>query len=197
MDNLDTLRLNYERIIIKELGTGIKVVFGEGNINARIVLIGEAPGEKEEETGRAFVGAAGKKLDEFLEIIKLNREDIYITNVVKIRLYRINADTGRKSNRPPTKREIEISMGTLWEQLKLIKPEVVVTLGNIPLRAILEAEEAKIGEYHGRGFQLKNFILFPLYHPASIIYKKSLYDTYIEDIHKLNEYLDSRNMGVK
>lgn len=197
MDVLESLKNRYKKIVVEELGSDQNIVFGEGNIKAEVVLIGEAPGEKEEETGRPFVGSAGKNLDEFLDIVKLNREDIYITNVVKIRPYKTNPNTGRKSNRPPNKKEIQVSMEILREQLDFIKPEVAVTLGNVPLKALLDDDTAKIGTYHGKPLELKDFVLFPLYHPASIIYNRSLYDTYIEDVKNLKLYLDERGIGGK
>lgn len=149
------------------------------------MLIGEAPGEKEEEMKRPFVGQAGKNLDEFLNILELNREDIYITNVVKIRPYKINPKTNRKSNRPPNSFEIEISLNTLKKEIDIIKPQIIVTLGNIPLRAVLNNKKASIGEFHGKAINIDSFILFPLYHPASIIYNRSLKEIYYEDILKL------------
>lgn len=195
MDVLESLKERYKKIVSEELGSDQNIVFGGGNIKGEVVLVGEAPGEKEEETGKPFVGAAGKNLDEFLDIIKLNRDDIYITNVVKIRPYKINPKTGRKSNRPPNKKEIEASLGILKEQLEFIHPKVVVTLGNVPLKAVLGDDAAKIGTYHGRPIEINNFVLFPLYHPASIIYNRALYDTYIEDIKKLKAYLDEGLTG--
>lgn len=197
METLEALKNRYKKIVNEELVSNQNIVFGEGNIEAEVVLIGEAPGEKEEETGRSFVGTAGKNLDEFLEIVGLSREDIYITNVVKIRPYKVNPKTGRKSNRPPTKKEIGISIGILREQLEFIKPRVVVTLGNVSLKAVLGDDNAKIGTYHGKSLEQKNFILFPLYHPASIIYNRSLYDTYIEDVNNLKVYLDKGHIGGK
>jgi DNA polymerase len=197
LNTLELLKEEYEAIVRKELQTDSRIVFGDGNERAEIVLVGEAPGEKEEETGRPFVGAAGKNLDEFLDIVKLKREDIYITNVVKIRPYKVSPETGRKSNRPPNKKEVDISIDTLDKQLDFIKPKIVVTLGNVPLKALLGDDNAKIGDYHGKTVVLKEFILFPLYHPASIIYKKSLYDTYIEDVNNLKSYIEERHIGGK
>lgn len=191
MEELKNLEDRYAKIMESEFNIETRVVFGDGNINADIMLIGEAPGEKEEETGRAFVGAAGKNLDEFLDILQIKRQDIYITNVVKIRPYRINPDTGRKSNRPPNKREIELSMDTLKKQIEIINPDVIVTLGNVPLKAILEDDRAKIGDYHGKAVKLGQFTLFPLYHPASIIYNRSLHEVYIEDVNKLKNYISN------
>lgn len=189
MRGLEVLREEYISIIRDELGVDSRVVFGEGNENASIVLIGEAPGEKEEETGKPFVGAAGKNLDEFLNILELKREEIYITNVVKIRPYKINPKTGRKSNRTPKSKEIAVSLKTLEGQIEIIKPHFIVTLGNIPLRAVLRDKDAKIGDYHGRPVKVGEHILFPLYHPASIIYNRSLYEVYINDINKLKKYI--------
>jgi DNA polymerase len=191
MKELDLLEENYKKIINDELGVQAKVVFGGGNTSARVMLIGEAPGEKEEELGKPFVGTAGKNLNEFLEILKLEREDIYITNVVKIRPFKVNPKTNRKSNRPPTSKEVEVSIGTLKEQINIIKPEVVVTLGNVSLKAVLGDNSAKIGDYHGKPVDMDKYKLFPLYHPASIIYNRALYTTYIEDVHKLKKYIES------
>ncbi|MCK5130400.1 MAG: uracil-DNA glycosylase, partial [Clostridiales bacterium] len=81
---------------------------GEGNLDCTLLLIGEAPGAKETELLRPFVGAAGKNLDEFLKVIHYAREDIYISNVVKFRPYKIHPTRGTKSNRPPRKKEIEL-----------------------------------------------------------------------------------------
>jgi uracil-DNA glycosylase len=195
MKRFEDLMLLYTERVRNELHSDSRVVFGDGNPNAKIVLVGEAPGEKEEQTGKPFVGAAGKNLDEFLGILTLNREDIYITNVVKIRPFKVNPETGRKSNRPPNKSEVSISLDILDEQINLIKPKVVVTLGNIPLKALVKDNNAKIGDYHGKTIDLGGFILFPLYHPASIIYNRALYEVYINDVHKLKQYLDENGIG--
>jgi uracil-DNA glycosylase len=194
-DILSELRLEYINRVKIKLKSDAKVVFGDGNIDADIVLIGEALGEKEEEMEKPFVGAAGKNLNEFLGIINLKREDIYITNVVKIRPFKVNPDTGRKSNRPPNKKELSISSDILDKQLDTINPRVVVTLGNVPLKAVLKDDNAKIGDHHGNPVKLNNFTLFPLYHPASVIYNRGLYDIYIEDVHKLKSYLLEIGIG--
>lgn len=165
------------------------IVFGEGNRDAKLVLVGEAPGAKEIELGRPFVGQAGKNLDEFLEILGLERGDIYITNVVKIRPYKINEKTGRKSNRPPNKKEIEKYGKYMEEEIRAIQPKVVVTLGNVSLRAVLKDQKATIGEMHGEPIPYEGYYVFPLYHPASIIYNQELKKTYIEDLHKLKDFI--------
>lgn len=169
-------------------GEGKVVVFGEGNLDAHIVLVGEAPGEKETKLVRPFVGQAGKNLDEFLEVLELKREEIYITNTVKFRPFKVNPRTGRLSNRPPDRRETELCLPYLKKQLEIIKPEVVVTLGNTPLKALTGDKSITIGERHGTLIKMEDFYIFPLYHPASIIYNVALKDVYHEDLLKLKEF---------
>lgn len=165
------------------------IVFGEGNSEAKLVLVGEAPGAKEVELGRPFVGQAGKNLDEFLEILELKREDIYITNVVKIRPYKMSEKTGRKSNRPPSKDEVEKYNRYMEEEIDIIQPKVVVTLGNVPLKAVSKDQNLTIGGVHGSPIEKAKYYIFPLYHPASIIYRQELKKTYIEDLYKLKEFI--------
>ena len=165
------------------------IVFGEGSPNALIVLVGEAPGANEIEQGKPFVGQAGKNLDEFLEVLELERDAIYITNVVKIRPYKINEKTGRKSNRPPSKEEVQQYEKYMLEEVEIIQPKVVVTLGNVPLKAVLRNSKATIGEKHGVPIQMEDYYVFPLYHPASIIYRQELKKIYREDLEKLKEFL--------
>jgi uracil-DNA glycosylase len=171
-------------------GEGKVVVFGEGDLNASIVLVGEAPGEKETKYVRPFAGQAGKNLDEFLKVLELKREDIYITNTVKFRPFKVNLQTGRVSNRPPDKEEIELCLPFLLRQLDIIKPKVIATLGNISLRAILNNNKATIGECHGQSILHNDFYVFPLYHPASIIYNAGLKETYNEDLLKLKAFME-------
>lgn len=171
------------------------LVFGGGDLDSQIVLIGEAPGKNEVLQGRPFVGQAGKNLDEFINILEIEKSDLYITNVVKIRTYKVDEQTGRESNRTPTKKEIGIFTSYLIRELEIVKPKLVVTLGNIALKCMTQDEKAAIGNLHGNPIEVKfdreNFQLFPLYHPASIIYKADLKDTYISDLHKLKGYIKS------
>jgi DNA polymerase len=171
-------------------GEGKVVVFGEGNNDAEIILVGEAPGEKETKYIKPFVGAAGKNLDEFLNVLQLKREDIYITNTVKFRPYKVNPKTGRLSNRPPDNDEIMLCLPFLKKQLEIIKPQIVVTLGNTSLRAITGDKNISIGDCHGKHIDMMDYKLFPLYHPASIIYNSSLKAVYSEDLERLKELLD-------
>ncbi|HBM79884.1 MAG TPA: uracil-DNA glycosylase [Clostridiaceae bacterium] len=165
------------------------IVFGEGNADADIALVGEAPGEKEIKYKRPFAGAAGKNLDEFLDILGLKREDIYITNTVKFRPVKINPKTLRLSNRPPEKDEIALCLPFLQRQLDIIKPKIVVTLGNTPLRALTGDNKITIGKCHGTLIEECRYDIFPLYHPASILYNMSLKEVYNKDLLKFKKIL--------
>jgi DNA polymerase len=169
------------------------LVFGDGDVGSHIILIGEAPGKNEILQGRPFVGQAGKNLDEFISVLEIKKTDLYITNVVKMRPYKVNEQTGRESNRTPTKKEVSVFSPFLVRELEIIKPKLVVTLGNIALKCITQDEKASIGSLHGNPSEVRfggvEFSLFPLYHPASIIYKADLKDTYKIDLHKLKDYI--------
>ncbi|MBQ9090884.1 MAG: uracil-DNA glycosylase, partial [Anaerotignum sp.] len=112
------------------------IVFGEGAENPALMMIGEAPGGDEEKQGRPFVGKAGKNLSAFLEVVGLKREEIYISNVVKLRPTKESPKTGKAVNRPPSSEEISFFLPYLLEEIKTISPKVIVTLGNVPLKAV-------------------------------------------------------------
>lgn len=184
-----TLKENINQLFSKD----IPLVFGHGDPDAGIVLIGEAPGKNEILQGKPFVGQAGKNLDQFIDILEIQREDIYITNVVKMRPYKVNEETGRESNRPPTRKEIQLFSSYLMKELSILRPGLVVTLGNVALKTMLQDEKPMIGDFHGKPIEIQVhqeiYRLFPLYHPASIIYKADLKSTYLEDLQKLKEYI--------
>ena len=169
------------------------IVFGEGPSGAQLMLIGEAPGAEETRLSRPFVGRSGKNLDEFLAAVQLERQNIYITNVVKFRPYKTSAK-GTLSNRPPEKDEIACMKPLLLREIEAIRPRVVVTLGNVPLKC-LAGINATIGTHHAApttaGTLTHKFMLFPLYHPASIIYNPSLRTVYDQDLIKLRLLLDT------
>jgi uracil-DNA glycosylase len=171
------------------------LVYGGGDPDSKIVLIGEAPGKNEILQGKPFVGQAGKNLDQFIEILGIEKADLYITNVVKMRPYKINEETGREANRTPTKKEVGMFSSFLKRELGIVKPKLVVTLGNIALKCIMQDENASIGKLHGDPVEVEfgneKFQLFPLYHPASIIYKADLKETYLQDLYKLRDYIKS------
>ena len=161
------------------------LVFGEGPREPVLMLIGEAPGEQETLLGRPFVGKAGKNLDRFLELAGLERGEIYISNTVKLRPTK-TGKTGRLSNRPPTKDEIALFRPWLIQEIEMIRPKMIATLGNVPLQA-LTATKQTIGAVHGRVIPAGETgrPLFALYHPASLIYNRSLEEVYEADVRAL------------
>lgn len=163
-------------------------VIGAGSHDAKIMFIGEAPGKNEAKTGRPFCGASGRILDELLYSIKMNREDIYITNIVKDR---------PTANRDPRPEEIEIYSPFLDRQIEIIKPSVIVTLGRFSMDYImkkfnLEKELQPISKIHGKIFDTKtNFgeiKILPLYHPAVAIYSRTQLPQLKEDFESLKQY---------
>lgn len=174
-------------------GNARSLVFGEGSFHSRLMMIGEAPGEQETLKGRPFVGKAGKNLDEFLDMSGLKREEIYITNTVKFRPTK-RSDAGRLVNRPPSKEEIALFLPWLKREIALIAPECIATLGNVPLKA-LAGDKVVIGDVHGQFLEFEGRTLYPLYHPASLIYNPSLREVYAEDVKRLGTWLRKRENG--
>jgi uracil-DNA glycosylase family 4 len=159
------------------------LVFGEGDPHARLMLIGEAPGEQEAVQGRPFVGRAGKNLDMFIEATGLRREEMYITNVVKFRPSRTSR-TGRTVNRTPSREEIALCRPFLMREIAAVNPDMIVTLGNVPLSAVVGPENT-IGQVHGQIIERAGMKVFPMYHPAAIIYNRSLREVFAADMAKL------------
>jgi uracil-DNA glycosylase family 4 len=154
------------------------LVPGEGDPDAAIVIVGEAPGANEDKAGRPFVGSAGRMLGTVLEDAGLEREDVFITNVVK----------GRPpGNRDPKADEVAHSWPWLEAQLAVIEPELVVPLGRHALRRF--APDLKIGEVHGTAVEVDGRRLFPLYHPAAALHNQSLRPTLQEDARRLGAHL--------
>lgn len=148
-------------------------VIGEGDHDAKIIFIGEAPGKNEAATGRPFCGMSGRILDELLAHIKLARESVYITNIVKDR---------PTNNRDPKAGEIEIYAPFLDRQIEIIKPAVVVTLGRFSMEYVmrrygLEKKLDSISNIHGKKFKAKadfgSFDFVSLYHPAVAVYNRT------------------------
>jgi len=162
------------------------LVMGDGNINADILLIGEAPGKKEDETGLPFVGAAGKFLNEMLETVGMIRSDIYITNIVKYR---------PPNNRDPEPEEKKAFWPYLVRQLNVIQPKIVVTLGRHSMEYFLPNQ--KISMIHGQPKRITfgdtKLVIVPLYHPAAALYNGSMRATLIEDFKKLPKIIEIIN----
>jgi len=160
-----------------------RVVFGSGNPEAEIMLIGEAPGKKEDELGIPFMGSTGRILDKMLEGIKIKREDVYLSNICKCR---------PPENRDPLPAEITRCAPWLEEQIKIIKPKIIVTLGRFALNYFLP--EAKISQVHGEITELKipkigNQKLFPLHHPAAARINRKTRAIFTEDFQKIPSVL--------
>ena len=190
--NHDELNLHYQQQLAQDpLVQGKAMVPGEGlSDRPRMMLIGEAPGEQESLQRRPFVGKAGKMLDAFLESIQIKREEIYITNTVKVRPT-LAGPGGRLSNRPPNAEELALFFPWLMAETAIVNPRLLVSLGNTPLKAFL-GDQAGIGYYHGRSVMtLLGFPLFALYHPAAVIYNPALKAVYEQDLLRLKEYLAS------
>jgi uracil-DNA glycosylase family 4 len=155
------------------------LVMGDGNPNADIVFIGEAPGKNEDEQGLPFVGAAGKFLNEMLAAAGLERSDVYITNIVKYR---------PPNNRDPQPEEKQAFWPYLAKQLEIIDPKAIVTLGRHSMEFFLP--DAKISQIHGHAVRKKvkyhdgkehEWLIVPLYHPAAALYNGGLRQTLIDD----------------
>lgn len=161
--------------------TGYYPVLGEGNHDADLMFIGEAPGRNEAKTGRPFCGAAGKILDDLLHCIEVPRADVYITNIVKDR---------PQNNRDPLPSEIEIYGPFLDRQIEIIEPKVIATLGRYSMEYIMKkfgltGQLQTISLMHGKSFDAesdsKSIKIVPLYHPAAAIYNRDLIKTLEED----------------
>jgi len=162
------------------------LVFGEGRVGAPVMMIGEAPGEQESLQGRPFVGKAGKNLDAFLEAAGMDRRALYVSNTVKFRPTRVSS-AGRVVNRPPTQEEVKLFLPWLLREIGLVDPRCVITLGSVPLKARTDRSSV-IGDLHGRFLELNGRTLYPMYHPASLIYNPSLKDVYREDIERFAQW---------
>ena len=162
-------------------------VVGEGSLTADIIFIGEAPGYNEDQQGKPFVGRAGKIFDELLNSIGLKRKDIYITNILKCR---------PPGNANPSPEQIKACSPYLDEQIKIIQPKIIVTLGNFALSYIFDKfrlKQEKISSIHGRIFTLANLIgiekIMPMYHPAAAVYNPGMKTILIKDFKTIGDYL--------
>jgi len=170
---------NCQRCKLAKLGRS-QVVFGVGNPHASVMFVGEAPGANEDLKGEPFVGAAGKILNDLLASANLSRDQIYIANVIKCR---------PPGNRDPEPDEVEICKPFLLQQIQLIRPKLVCTLGNWATQTLLE-RKVGITKVKAQAFYMKDFVLFPLLHPAAALHQGNLMDTLKEDFKKLKEFLD-------
>lgn len=153
---------------------------GIGNPKAEILVIGEGPGRNEDEKGEPFVGDAGKFLDEMLDSIKLKREDIFITNVVKCR---------PPNNRDPLEEEVSVcTRNYLFSQIKEIGPKLIITLGRHSMQVFFPQIKS-ISAVHGKAYKKAGQVYFICYHPAAAIYQASLKETMRDDFKKIPEIM--------
>jgi DNA polymerase len=179
LHELSTSLHNCQRCKLAKLGR-TQVVFGTGNPAASIMFVGEAPGFNEDQKGEPFVGAAGKLLDKLLESAGLSRSQVYIANVIKCR---------PPNNRDPEPDEVDTCKPFLLQQIELINPKLVCTLGNWATQTILE-KKVGITKVKGQAIKLERFVVFPLLHPAAALHQGNLLETLKEDFKKLKAYLD-------
>jgi DNA polymerase len=158
--------------------TAKHLVFGGGNPDATVMFIGEAPGKTEDQTGKPFVGAAGKFLGELLESIGLKRQDVYITSILKYR---------PPNNRDPLPQEKDQFWPYLLRQIEVIRPKLIVALGRHSANCFLP--DLRISQAHGQSQKWQGWTILPLYHPAAALYNSGMRQTLFDDfkiINKLN-----------
>lgn len=151
-----------------------QLVFGSGNPQAEIVFIGEAPGKNEDIKGEPFVGAAGKFLNEMLEMVGLKRAEVYITNIVKYR---------PPNNRDPLPEEKSVFLPYLVKQIDIINPKLIITLGRHSMDVLLPG--LRISQVHGEPKRFRGRVFMPLFHPAAALYNGGLRQTLIDDFAKI------------
>ncbi len=160
--------------------TRTNCVFGVGNKNADLMFVGEAPGEQEDLSGTPFVGRAGQLLDKFLYAVDIDREDVYIANILKCR---------PPKNRDPLPAEEDACIDYLRAQVKLIKPKIIVCLGRIAAMRLIDPNY-KITKEHGIWVKKGNFLMTAVYHPALLLRDPRRKEEMLTDMKKIKEQLD-------
>ena len=156
------------------------VVFGSGNENADVMFIGEAPGKNEDEQGVPFVGAAGKLLNKYLDAVGIDRDEVYIANILKCR---------PPNNRDPKPEEEDLCIDYLREQVQAIRPKVIVCLGRISAMRIIK-KDFKITAEHGKWFDKNGYSVCAVYHPAALLRDPRKKDEMLADMIAIKERLD-------
>lgn len=156
-------------------------VFGVGNKNADVLFVGEAPGEQEDLSGTPFVGRAGQLLDKFLYAVDIDREDVYIANILKCR---------PPKNRDPKPEEEDACIGYLREQVKLIRPKIIVCLGRIAAMRLIDPNY-KITKEHGTWVKKGNYLMTAVYHPALLLRDPRRKEEMLVDMKAIKEQLDA------
>lgn len=161
--------------------TRTNVVFGKGNENAKVMFVGEAPGEDEDLQGIPFVGRAGKLLDKYFLAVGINKEDVYIANILKCR---------PPKNRDPKPDEEDSCMDYLRDQVRVIKPKMIVCLGRIAAMRLI-SPDYKITQEHGKWIQKGNFLITAVYHPAALLRDPRKNPEMLEDMMDIKEKIDT------
>ncbi len=183
-ESVDQLEATIKRCKRCSLGkTRTNFVFGVGKSDAAIMFIGEAPGRDEDQQGMPFVGRAGKLLDKMLAEIGLNRNEVYIANILKCR---------PPNNRDPEQDEVDQCLPYLTKQIKIIKPEAICSLGRIAAQRILQTNMS-LGAMRGRWFDYHGIKFMVTYHPAAILRSNSYLPAALEDLKRLVKTVYSKN----
>jgi DNA polymerase len=160
--------------------TRTNVVFGQGNREADLMFIGEAPGESEDLSGVPFVGRAGKLFDKYLEAVEIPRESVYIANMLKCR---------PPKNRDPKEEEQDLCIEYLREQVRLIKPKIIVCLGRISAKRLIK-EDFRITQEHGIFFEKNGYTICAVYHPAALLRDPRRKEDMLIDMQNIKKKLD-------
>jgi len=180
---LDELYKTYTRDEPCHLGFNrTNIVYGDGNADSDLMFVGEAPGEEEDKQGKPFVGRSGQLLNKALSHVKINRESVYITNVVKCR---------PPKNRAPLPQEMEFCKNLfLDKQIKIIQPKIIVTLGTTSSNALI-GEVIKITKIHGIKIIKDNLVIIPIFHPAYILRNQTLLNSWVADFETIKKELET------
>lgn len=184
IEELENLKKEIEADERLPLYGKVNLVFGEGDPNAKVLFIGEAPGFYEDRERRPFVGRAGQLLNKLLNDLKWKRESVYITNIVKRR---------PPKNRDPKPTEIEAYKPYLKQQLAIIQPKIIATLGRFSMNYFLP--KAKISLNHGKLFKINDFYVFSLYHPAAALRSTNVLRELKKDFKRLPTLLKRKKRG--
>jgi len=173
---------NCQNCLLSE--TRKNLVFGEGNSNAKVIFIGEAPGEQEDNIGKPFVGPAGQLFDKMLKAISFDRNEVYITNIVKCR---------PPNNRDPKPDEINACLAYLFKQISIIQPAIICALGKVAGNTLLQRNNL-LGEMRGKFYSFRNSLLMVTYHPSAMLYHTKWKRPTWEDLKMLrNKYQEIKH----
>ena len=160
--------------------TRTNLVFGDGNRQAQVMFIGEAPGESEDLQGLPFVGASGQLLDRYFDAVELPRKSVYIANILKCR---------PPKNRDPLPEEEDACINNLRAQLALIKPKIIVCLGRVAAKKLIK-EDFKITAEHGKWFKKGSYEMCAVYHPSALLRDVSKREDMLKDMWEIKRKLD-------